>query len=53
MHFAASAYVCVRALGNTVALCPPLIITREQVDEMIDGLHKGLDAALSIVSKEG
>jgi adenosylmethionine-8-amino-7-oxononanoate aminotransferase len=43
----------VRALGNTVAVCPPLIITREQVDEMVDGLQKGLDATLEFVRKEG
>ena len=43
----------VRALGNTVAVCPPLIITKEQIDEMVDGLQKGLDATLEFVRKEG
>jgi adenosylmethionine-8-amino-7-oxononanoate aminotransferase len=34
-----------RALaGTTFAVCPPLIITRGQVDELIDILKKGLDA---------
>ena len=34
-----------RALaGTTFAVCPPLIITMEQVDELIDILKKGLDA---------
>ena len=34
-----------RALaGTTFAVCPPLIITREQIDELIDILKKGLDA---------
>lgn len=43
----------VRALGNTVAVCPPLIITKEQIDEMLEGLQKGLDATLAFVRKEG
>ena len=34
-----------RALaGTTFAVCPPLIITKEQIDEMIESLRKGLDA---------
>jgi len=34
-----------RALaGTTFAVCPPLIITEAQVDELIDGLVSGLDA---------
>jgi len=34
-----------RALaGTTFAVCPPLVITREQVDELIESLQKGLDA---------
>ena len=34
----------VRALpGDTVAVCPPLVITREQVDELVDKLVRGLD----------
>ena len=28
--------------GNSVALCPPLIITREEVDEMLDRLARAL-----------
>ncbi len=30
--------------GTTYALCPPLVITREQVDELVEALGKGLDA---------
>ena len=34
-----------RALAGTAfAVCPPLVITREQVDELIESLQKGLDA---------
>lgn len=33
-----------RALaGTTFAVCPPLVITREQIDELIEALGKGLD----------
>ncbi len=32
--------------GNALALCPPLIITRQQVDEMVDKLRLSIDQAL-------
>lgn len=43
----------VRAIGDTVALCPPMIITEEQVDEMIEALTTALDATEDWVRKEG
>ncbi len=33
--------------GNALAVCPPLIITREQVDEIVDKLRRSLEQALS------
>ena len=33
----------VRAIGDVIALCPPLIINEEQVHEMIKRLHRALD----------
>ena len=33
----------VRAIGDVVALCPPLIITEEQVHETVSRLRKALD----------
>ncbi|GBE42231.1 L-Lysine-8-amino-7-oxononanoate aminotransferase [bacterium BMS3Bbin10] len=37
----------VRAIfGDTLALCPPLIITLDQINEMFDCLERGLDRAL-------
>jgi len=30
--------------GTSFAVCPPLIITEEQVDELIEGIGRGLDA---------
>jgi 4-aminobutyrate--pyruvate transaminase len=32
--------------GNALALCPPLIITREQVDELVEKLQLSLEQAL-------
>ncbi|MEE4329861.1 MAG: aminotransferase class III-fold pyridoxal phosphate-dependent enzyme, partial [Wenzhouxiangella sp.] len=35
----------VRAIpGDIIAICPPLIITRAQIEELIDKLERGLDA---------
>jgi 4-aminobutyrate--pyruvate transaminase len=36
-----------RAMGDTVALCPPLIITAEEVDEVMRRLGNALDDAVS------
>ncbi|QOC21385.1 aminotransferase class III-fold pyridoxal phosphate-dependent enzyme [Wenzhouxiangella sp. AB-CW3] len=34
----------VRALpGDTIAICPPLIITEQQIDELVEKLSRGLD----------
>jgi 4-aminobutyrate--pyruvate transaminase len=38
--------VIVRAIGDTLAMCPPLIIQEDDVNEMFDGIKKGLDAML-------
>ena len=37
--------------GNTMALCPPLIITRQQIDEMLDRLEIGLNQTLDFAAK--
>ncbi len=37
--------VIVRAIANCIALCPPLISERQQIDELVDGLTKAFDAA--------
>jgi len=43
----------VRALGgNGIALCPPLIITRAQVDELISKLSSALDSTLGFVDDQ-
>jgi 4-aminobutyrate--pyruvate transaminase len=33
----------VRALGDTIALCPPLIISADQIDELFTKLGRALD----------
>lgn len=35
--------VITRALGDTVNLCPPLIITEPQIDDLFDGIARALD----------
>ena len=32
--------------GNILALCPPLVITQEQIDEMVDKLARSLDQSV-------
>ena len=36
-----------RALGDTLAICPPLIISDAQVDELFSKLEKSLDETLA------
>jgi 4-aminobutyrate--pyruvate transaminase len=42
----------VRAIGDVIALCPPFIVTAAQIDEIFDGLRRGLDDTLEWVRKE-
>ncbi len=35
--------VILRAIRDVVAVCPPLIITKDQIDTIFDALAKGLD----------
>lgn len=39
--------------GTAFALCPPLIITKAQIDELVEKLGIGLDATLEHVHSEG
>lgn len=41
-----------RAIGDTISFCPPLIIKREEIDEMIDRFRRALDDTL-IFAREG
>ncbi|MGO1118513.1 aspartate aminotransferase family protein [Rhodovibrionaceae bacterium A322] len=42
-----------RNLGDTIAFCPPLIISAEQVDEMLVRFGKALDETTAFVKAEG
>jgi putrescine aminotransferase len=42
-----------RAVGNRMIIAPPLVITRPQIDEMIDLIHRCLDLTLADARREG
>ncbi|MFN8831828.1 MAG: aminotransferase [Labrys sp. (in: a-proteobacteria)] len=42
-----------RALGDTVAICPPLIISEDEIHELFDRLTRALDKTEAFVSAEG
>jgi 4-aminobutyrate--pyruvate transaminase len=42
-----------RALGDTFNFCPPLIISREQIDVMFDAAHKALDETAKWAASAG
>ncbi len=39
--------------GSSIALCPPLILTRDQVDEIVDKLAPALDQTLDYALQQG
>ncbi|HTS94851.1 MAG TPA: aspartate aminotransferase family protein [Stellaceae bacterium] len=43
----------VRAMGDTVALCPPLIITEPEIDETLKRLGRALDDTAAAVRRQG
>jgi 4-aminobutyrate---pyruvate transaminase len=45
--------VIIRAIGDTIAICPPLIITAAEVDELFDRITRALDRTEVWVHKEG
>ncbi|MFM0504846.1 aminotransferase class III-fold pyridoxal phosphate-dependent enzyme [Paraburkholderia caffeinilytica] len=45
--------VITRGLNDTVTLCPPLIITPDQLDEMFDGIGKALDDTYAWAVQQG
>ena len=52
MEHAHEAGLLIRPLGDTVALCPPLIITGDQIDELFAKLESALDKTLEQVSDQ-
>lgn len=45
--------VITRAMGDSVAFCPPLVITEDQINELFDRVEKALDATEAHVHREG
>lgn len=45
--------VIVRAVGDTIAFCPPMIITPEEIDELFDPVEAALDATEAWARVEG
>ncbi len=43
----------IRAIGDTIAVCPPLIIDEAQIDELVARLKKSLREAAAQAKKEG
>jgi 4-aminobutyrate--pyruvate transaminase len=40
-------------MGDRIALCPPLIITEAEIDELFDRFERGLDKGLDWAKREG
>ena len=45
--------IMIRAIGDSVAFCPPMIITEQQLDELFDPVKKALDATRDWAFAEG
>ncbi|KUL96473.1 aminotransferase [Bosea sp. WAO] len=44
LDLALSEGLIIRALGDTIAICPPLIITESELEELFGRFHRALDA---------
>jgi 4-aminobutyrate--pyruvate transaminase len=54
MGFAQAEGLIVRSLmGDRIAVCPPLIVTEEEIDEIFDRLARALDRTAEWVRHEG
>ncbi len=51
MEYANSHGLIIRAIGDSVAFCPPLIISNEQINQMFDAVEKALDDTEHWVNK--
>jgi 4-aminobutyrate---pyruvate transaminase len=45
--------VILRNLGDTIAICPPLIISEDEVEDMMERLGKALDRTEQLVREQG
>jgi 4-aminobutyrate---pyruvate transaminase len=54
VHFAEEEGAIVRFLaGDVISLCPPLIITPEEIDQLFDAVARALDRTLDWAGREG
>jgi 4-aminobutyrate--pyruvate transaminase len=54
MGFAQAEGLIVRSLmGDRIAVCPPLIVTEQEIDEIFDRLTRALDRTAEWVRHEG
>jgi 4-aminobutyrate--pyruvate transaminase len=53
MGFCQAHGLIVRAIGDAVAICPPFIVTEEQLEEIFVLFERGLDDTLDWAKKEG
>lgn len=44
--------VITRAIGDTIAICPPLVITADEMEELFDKLARGLGRAMDLIARE-
>lgn len=51
--FAAEEGLIIRNIYETIGICPPLIITAEQIDELLEKLGRALDRTLEWAKAEG
>ncbi len=45
--------VILRNMRDAIAVCPPLIITEDEIEELLQGLHRALDDGLDHARKQG
>ncbi len=43
----------IRAIGDTLAVCPPLIISEAEIDELLGCIEKALEATWTWVKENG
>jgi 4-aminobutyrate--pyruvate transaminase len=53
MAFCQARGLIVRAIGDSVAVCPPYIVTEEQLEDLFTMYRQGLDDTLDWAKKEG
>ena len=53
MAFCQERGLIVRAIGDAIAVCPPYVVTEEQVEEIFVLFEQGLDDTLAWAKKEG